>query len=112
MVVHQYSQLMAAAHSTALEDSLAILSGHALPETMHTHSPTDLRLICPLRHYTFLSITQNLKLKKGYYTARVPPGQSTTGAISAEKYPSALALPVEYPVGKKVLPAKRCLQGL
>jgi hypothetical protein len=47
---------MAAAQTTALQNSASISSRHALAKTMHAHAAADLRLIGTFHHFSFLTL--------------------------------------------------------
>jgi hypothetical protein len=47
---------MAAAQTSAFQDSTPISSRHALAKTMHAHAAADLRLIRTFHHFSFLAL--------------------------------------------------------
>jgi hypothetical protein len=54
MFVGGHSEFMSTAQAAAFEHGTPIRSGHALAETMHTHTAADFRLIRTFRHSSFL----------------------------------------------------------
>jgi len=111
MVVHRYSKFIPATQAAALQDSLAVFGGHTRTETMHTHTSTYLRLICPLRHYTFLSIKKILdqNTMESDYTACVQAGQlPAKTAFIVEQLLSLVELP--HPLmhlAERIIPPER-----